>query len=163
MQKTQIRILKTHYGDRWRRTVPSLHEKFVLSMLQPGTSVAFDCVTVPAPNLTIDQSGRYNNVLALNLPRFKYKTLYQLSKQVQLLQKYACHGGLIFVSFNYQFVNYNRLREDFSLLLENWINDLAQHNIVLIKNLTKKLPSTNSWGDCFFIFSNHEIPNNNLH
>ena len=162
MQKSQVRILKTHYGDRWRNTVPSLHEKFIMKMLQPGTSLAFDCVSVPAPDLRVNQPGRYHNVLALNLMRFKYKTLGEIADQIKQLQQQTHYQGCMFVSFNFQFVNHNRLREDFSVALQKWINDLEQHKIILVKNLTKKLPNTNCWGDCFFIFKNYEIPTDNL-
>jgi uncharacterized protein YukE len=162
MQKSQVRLLKKHYGVRWRSTTPDLHEKYVLQMLVPGTSLAFDCVTVPAPDLAINQLGSYNNVLALNLPRFKYKTLEELANQIKQLQQQTCYQGHIFVSFNFQFVNFNRFREDFSTALQKWINDLAQHKIMLVKNLTRKLPRTNDWGDCFFIFKNYEIPTDNL-
>jgi hypothetical protein len=162
MQKSKIRQLKTHYGDRWRGSSQSLHEKAVLRMLLPGTSLTFDCASMCVPNLVVDQPGRYNNVLALNLLKSKYKTLQELADQVRELQKQTLYNGYIFVSFNFQWVNFNRLREDFSVALQKWINDLAQHKIVLVKNLTGKFPQTNSWGDCFFIFKNYEISTNNL-
>lgn len=162
MQKTKIRQFKTHYGDRWRSSSPSLHEKAVMSMLLPGCSLTFECANMSVPNLVLDQPGCYNNVIALNLLKFKYKTLQELADQVRELQKQTLYNGRIFVSFNFQFVNFNRLRLDFSVALQEWINDLAQHKIVLIKNFSKNLPRTNSWGDCFFIFQNYEIPNSNL-
>ena len=162
MQKSQVRQLKTHYGDRWRGSSQSLHEKAIMRMLSPGTSLTFDCASVSIPDLVIDQPGRYNNVLALNLIKFKYKTLSELADQVVELQKQTLYNGYIFVSFNFQFVNFNRLREDFLIELQKWINDLANQKIILIKNLTTKLPQTNSWGDCFFIFKNYEISTTNL-
>ena len=131
-------------------------------MLLPGTSLTFECASVSVPNLVIDQPGCYNNVLALNLTKFKYKTLSELADQVVELQKQTLCDGYIFVSFNFQFVNFNRLREDFSVALQKWINDLEQHKIILLRNLTAKLPQTNDWGDCFFIFKNYEISTTNV-
>ena len=69
----------------------------------------------------------------------------------------------MFVSFNFQFVNINRLQKDFYQEIDIWINQLTQRNILLIKNFTKDLPNTNDWGDCFFVFENHEIPTTNIH
>lgn len=69
--------------------------------------------------------------------------------QLIMLQKQTAHGGRMFVSFNFQFVNINRLQKDFYQEIDSWINQLAQTNILLIKNFTKDLPNTNDWGDCF--------------
>lgn len=162
MQKSQVRLLKTHYGSRWRSDHPSLHEKAVARMLVPGSCLTFDCVLQGIPNMIVDKPGRYNNVLALNLPAFKYKTLDQLLSKVTQLKQQTIPQGLIFVSFNFQFVNFNRFRKDFSTALDKWINDLQQLNIVCIKNLTRRLPNTNDWGDCFFVFKNYEISTDNL-
>lgn len=162
MQKSKVRRLKTHYGSRWRSNSIGIHQKAVAKMLVPGSCLTFDCVLQGIPNLVVDQPGVYHNVLALNLPVFKYKTLDQLKEQIKLLQQQTLPQGHIFVSFNFQFVNFNRFRQDFSLALQQWINDLNQLGIVCIKNLTGRLPSTNDWGDCFFIFKNYEIPTDNI-
>jgi len=164
MQKDKIRLLKVHYGNRWRNRDLTLHDRVILKMLIPGTSLGFDCMARPdiVPNLKISAEGKYNNVLALNLPVFKYKTLDQLANLVLQLQKQTLLHGRIFVSFNFQFVNFNRLRDDFFENLSIWINYLQTCNLILIKNFTKQVPKTNSWGDCFFIFENHEISDTNL-
>lgn len=160
MQKKLLRDLKSHYSSRWRCKENTVHARVVSSMLGPGTTLAIDCGVVypKIENLQVDQPGQYHNVLALNSLRFKYKTLQQLQDQVMMLRAQTLYQGKIFVSFNFQFVNFNRLRENFYQELENWINELSKHKIVLIKNFTKNVPRTSDWGDCFFIFENHEIP-----
>jgi hypothetical protein len=133
-------------------------------MLVAGPSLALDCKLVypKIPDLHIDQASSYNNILALNPIGFKYQTLEQLKNQLLVLQAITLPRGRMFVSFNFQFVNFNRLQQDFYQALNIWINELSQYNIVLIKDFTKSLPSTSDWGDCFFIFENHEISNSNL-
>lgn len=164
MQKNVIRALKSHYGVRWRCTTPSIHGRVVQQMLTPGSTLALDCELVypMIPNLHTAQSNNYNNILALNPFQFKYQTLEQLKKKLLILQTSTLPHGRMFVSFNFQFVNFNRLQQDFYQALKIWINELSQHNIVLIKDFTKSLPRTNAWGDCFFIFENYEISNPNL-
>jgi hypothetical protein len=164
MQKYQVRLLKTHYGSRWKNSTLSLHDRVILKMLTPGTSLGFDCMSRPdiIPNLKISQNGKYNNVIAMNLPRFKYRNLNQIATILLEFQKQTMTNGRIFVSFNFQFVNFNRLREDFHQSLYDWINYLQTQNLVLVKNFTKNLPSTDDWGDCFFIFENYEISDTNL-
>jgi hypothetical protein len=164
MQKNQIRSLKSHYGDRWRNTIPSLHDRVILKMLIPGTSLGFDCVANVSiiPNLKISDNGMFNNIIAMNLPNFKYKTLDQLADIILEFQKQTLPHGRIFVSFNFQFVNFNRLKDNFYESLEIWINFLQKCNLQLVKNFTKELPKTNDWGDCFFIFENYEISNSDL-
>jgi hypothetical protein len=164
MQKDLIRNLKNHYGPRWRCNESDVYSQAILSMLLPGNTLILECDrSYPQRlNLSTSKSGPYHNVLALNPMQFKYQTLNQLSKNLLDLQQQTSKSGRIFASFNFQFVNFNRLQQDFSQALEIWINDLSQHNLVLVKNFTKKLPSTNYWGDCFFIFENNEIPTTNL-
>lgn len=164
MQKSIVRSCKSHYGSRWRGTTTSIHGRVVQKMLMPGSTLALDCELVypEIPDLHTARVGNYNNILALNPIEFKYRTLEQLKNQLLVLQTMTLPYGRMFVSFNFQFVNFNRLQKDFYQALEIWINELSQHNIVLIKNFTKSLPSTGDWGDCFFIFENYAIPNSNL-
>jgi hypothetical protein len=164
MQKNLIRDLKSHYGSRWKCKNSTVHSRVILQMLCPGKTLAIDCKIVypKIELLDVDQTGQYQNVLALNPLRFKYKTLQQIQDQIILLQEQTCFRGKMFVSFNFQFVNFNRLRQNFYLELENWINELSKQKILLIKNFTKNVPRTSDWGDCFFIFENNAIPNNHL-
>jgi hypothetical protein len=164
MQKNIIRSLKSHYGDRWRCDDNSIHSQILRRMMVPGQTMALECGLVYPENLNIqvDSPGHYHNILALNPIRFKYKTLFQLKDHIVNLQKQTVYNGRILVSFNFQFVNFNRLQQDFYQELNIWINELRRYNLLLKQDYTKFLPRTNNWGDCFFIFENHEISNSNL-
>ena len=156
--------MKSHYGSRWRNADDSLHGRALLRMIKRGPSLAVEC-KLPYPSihdLSVDRPGQYENILSLNAVKSKYKTLDQLKDQVLMLQTQAVTNGRLFFSFNFQFVNFNRLQKDFGRSLDFWLDELTDHKIRLIKNLTHDLPRTNDWGDCFFIFENHEISNSQL-
>ena len=86
MQKTIIRNLKSHYGSRWKCDNASVHSRVILQMILPGKTLAADCKLVypNIENLYIDQLGQYQNILLVNPPRFKYKTLQQLKQQIEV-------------------------------------------------------------------------------
>ena len=163
MQKNLIRWKKFHYG--YRCTIMrhnqkhsekhgSPHDAVIMQYLQAGTTLALDCIGHQyqglIPNLSVDQAGIYDNVLMLNTMNLKYLSLEELhTVVVETAQQ--CRQRM-FVGFNFQFVQFNRLKHNFSVDIENWINQLAENNIVLFKNLITDVPKTNPYGDCLFIF-----------
>jgi hypothetical protein len=102
------------------------------------------------PNLAVDQLGVYDNVLMLNTMPMKYHSLPELGEMVMTAAQQSSHR--LIVGFNFQFIKFNRLRDDFYAGLQTWITQLETHNIVLVKNLTKRVPNTNPYGDCLFVF-----------
>jgi hypothetical protein len=163
MQKSLIRSLKNHYGYRWEilrhnqkhtEKINSAHDAVIMQYLVPGSTLAFEFVARQyqgiIPNLAIDQPGVYDNVLMLNTQTTKYRSLPELGEIVAKAAQ-QCRYRLI-VGFNFQFVKFNRLRDDFYTELQIWINQLATHNIMLVKNLTECVPKTNPYGDCLFVF-----------
>ena len=155
MQKDRVRQFKTHYRSRWRGRHNSLYDRTLLKLIQTGSSLLLDCNLVypPLPNCCVDIPGRYQNVLAVNSMRLKYQTLSQLQTHAQDLQQQLVPGGQLFFSFNYQFVNFNRLQKQFDQELQSWLRDLSAQGLTVLHNFTKTLPRTNDWGDCFFIFT----------
>lgn len=132
----------------------SPHDVMIMRYLQPGTTLALDCIGYQyqglIPDLSVDQAGTYDNVLLLNTMNLKYLSLDELhTVVVETAQQ--CKQRLV-VSFNFQFVQFNRLKFNFTECIENWINQLANQNIVLFKNLSTNVPKTSPYGDCLFIF-----------
>jgi hypothetical protein len=163
MQKNLIRSLKSNYGYRWQilrhnqkhtEKIGSVHDAVILKYLVPGSTLAFDYVSHQyqgiIPELAIDQPGVYDNVLMLNTLATRYQSLPEL-REIVIKTAQQCRRRLI-VGFNFQFVQFNRLRDDFYVELQTWINQLATHDIRLVKNLTTCVPKTSPYGDCLFVF-----------
>jgi hypothetical protein len=163
MQKNLIRSLKNNYGYRWEilrhnqkhtEKIGSIHDAMIMRYLAPGSTLAFEFVAHQyqgiIPNLAIDQPGVYDNVLMLNTLSMRYRSLPELREMI-IKTAPQCRHRLI-VGFNFQFVKFNRLRDDFYIGLQTWINQLATHDVVLVKNLTRCVPKTSPYGDCLFVF-----------
>lgn len=163
MQKNLIRSLKNNYGYRWEilrhnqkhtEKIGSVHDAVIMRYLVPGSTLAFEFVAHQyqgiIPDLAVDQPGVYDNVLMLNTLSMRYQSLPELRDQV-IKKAQQCRHRLI-VGFNFQFVKFNRLRDDFYVGLQTWINQLATHDIRLVKNLTQCVPKTSPYGDCLFVF-----------
>jgi len=158
MSKTLIRHLKCHYGSRWRMSQQDHVTKALTQLVKPGTTTALEFSKVYHPVLNASAAEQTcTNLLAMNPSTFKYKTFAEIEDCIVALKSSIETGGRLLVSFNYQFVNYNRLRENFHQGLENMVSRLEQQGLVLIKNFTKKrLPQTSDWGDCFFVFEKNK-------
>lgn len=163
MQKNLIRSLKNNYGYRWEilrhnqkhtEKIGSVHDAVIMRYLVPGSTLAFEFVAHQyqgiIPDLAVDQPGVYDNVLMLNTLSMRYQSLPELRDQV-IKKAQQCRHRLI-VGFNFQFVKFNRLRDNFYVELQTWINQLATHDIRLVKNLTQCVPKTSPYGDCLFVF-----------
>ena len=163
MQKNLIRSLKSNYGYRWEilrhnqkhtEKIGSVHDAVILHYIVPGSTLAFEFVSHQyqgiIPNLAIDQPGIYDNVLMLNTLSTRYQSLPEL-REIVIKAAQQCRHRLI-VGFNFQFIKFNRLRDNFYTELQIWINQLATHDIQLVNNLTKCVPNTSPYGDCLFVF-----------
>ena len=136
MSKPLIRHLKCHYGSRWRMNQPDHVTKALTHLVKPGTTKAleFSKVYHPVLNATVTDQ-KCTNLLAMNPMMFKYKTFQEIENCILALKSSIETGGRLLVSFNYQFVNYNRLRENFYQELEKMLSRLEKQNLILIKNL----------------------------
>ena len=162
MQKNLVRNLKSHYGYRWqilrhnqknKNKIGSIHDAVVKQYLLPGTTLAIDYIGYQyqdiIPDLYVDQLGMYDNIIMLNSIELKYKTLDELVYQIQQRSQ-RCRRMI--VGFNFQFLQFNRLKYNFNHEVETWINQLEKENILLAKNLTGDIPKTSPYGDCIFVF-----------
>lgn len=168
MQKNLVRSLKSHYGYRWEilrhnqkhaEKIRSIHDAVIMHYLVPGSTLALEFVGYQyqglIPDLAVDQPGVYDNVLMLNTIPMKYHSLPELG-EIVIQTAQQCKHRLI-VGFNFQFTKFNRLRDDFYVGLQTWINQLATHDIMLVKNLTTCVPKTSPYGDCLFVFKRTQL------
>jgi hypothetical protein len=163
MQKNLVRKLKNHYGYRWQilrhnqkntDKIGSVHDAVLTKYLVPGTTLAIDYIGYQyqdiVPNLSVDRPGVYDNLLMLNSMTLKYRSLDEIADQIQKLS-HQCRHRMI-VGFNFQFLQFNRLKYNFNQVIELWINQLEKRNILLVKNLTAGVPKSGPYGDCIFVF-----------
>jgi hypothetical protein len=167
MQKSLVRELKSHYGYRWQilrhnqkniDKIGSVHDAALKNYLVPGSTLAIDYIGNQyrdiVPDLYIDQPGVYDNLLLLNSIRFKYKSLDEIAQQIQKLSQ-QCRCRMI-VGFNFQFLQFNRLKYNFDHEVKLWINQLEKYHILLVKTIISVVPKTTPYGDCIFVFDMKE-------
>lgn len=163
MQKNLVRKLKSHYGYRWQilrhnqkniDKIGSIHDAMLKKYLVPGTTLNIDYIGYQyqdiIPNLYVDQPGVYDNLLMLNSIKLKYRSLDEIADQIQISLQQCRHRMI--VGFNFQFLQFNRLKQNFNQDIEHWINQLEKNNLLLVKNLTGNVPKTSPYGDCIFVF-----------
>ena len=163
MQKNLVRKLKSHYGYRWQilrhnqkntGKIGSIYDAVLKKYLVPGTTLAIDYIGYQyqdiIPNLYVDQPGMYDNLLMLNSMSLKYRSLDEIADQIQKSSRQCRHRMI--VGFNFQFLQFNRLKYNFNQAIVLWINQLEKDNILLVKNLTGDVPRTGPYGDCIFVF-----------
>ena len=154
MQKTLVRSLKSHYGYRWvilrhnqkhADKIGSIHDAVIKKYLVAGSTLAIDYIghqyQTVIPDLSVDQPGMYDNLLMVNPIKLKYKSLDEIAVEIQQVAK-QCRQRLI-VGFNFQFVQFNRLKYNFYHAIDIWINQLEQNNIFLLIQKEYNLKLTN--------------------
>lgn len=167
MQKKDVRYQKHLYGQRWEilkynrkhkdKQIITLHDKLILSKLQSGTTLSLDFIGIQYQNIIPNMSfsgdmKKYNNLL-LDQIRFRYKTLDEIFEEIKnLTYLHAEKNASIIVGFNYQFVKFNRLKNNYQKAIENLLEKLADNYIMIEYELKAAVPKTNPYGDCFFIF-----------
>jgi hypothetical protein len=90
----------------------------------------------------------------LNSMRFKYESLDEIAQQLQKLSL-QCRRRMI-LGFNFQFLQFNRLKQDFDHAIKLWTAQLETHNIMLLKTIVSTVPKTSPYGDCIFVFDMKE-------
>lgn len=144
-----------------------MYDKMILSQIKPGATLSLDLgglqYTGLIPDLlvidpwaeinSVPDGKLYDNILMLNSPELKYKTLNQIENLILEQTVRLNSQAKVIIGFNYQFVNINRLTQDYKIALNNWIDSLEAKNFQLQLQLVKKIPNTNPYGDSFFIFS----------
>jgi len=177
MQKNIIRFYKSTYNKRWpllkhnlknsELQLMSLHDKLITNNICSGSTLCLNFMGLQyiklIKNLTVEDNllnyrygpinEKYNNLI-VDWDRFKYKTLYLIAKEViELCNTLLLDNGKMIISFNYQFLKFNRLKFNFEKSIAEFLLTLQTNNINLSYRLPTTIPNTNSYGDCFFIFT----------
>jgi hypothetical protein len=170
MNKTQIRVLKTHYGCRWselkhnkknKQQVLLLENLFFLSNLKPGKTIAYNCLgeiykSTHNFDVTINDELTYQNLILMNNLEFKYKTPTQLFELIDNYSKAANVKGRICVNLNSAYVLYDRLNYTLNDLVNEFVKSFATKKYVLVKKLTTTKIKNYGYGNIFLILDNHE-------
>lgn len=161
MKKSLARELYIHYGYRYELAKYNLrntdqlitpYDRYILDNLNKGVTLALELIghqySKFIPNLVIDEIIKVDNIIAVNSMFFKYQTLEQIGNKIDVLQNNLNKNGKLFVSFNFQFVNFNRLKFDFdtecAIMLENT-------GLKVCGKIVKPHSHTNPYGNNFFI------------
>ena len=146
MTKTQIRILKSHYGTRWelyrynsknKDKKLLLEEKFIISNSLPGPVFAHQCLGEIYQDI-LDVHTHYHapvpTVLLVNNVEFKYKTIDELVLMVADYKKYLVPAGRIIVTLSVTYLKYDRLNISVVSLCNHLIEAFKKQNLVCHKH-----------------------------
>jgi hypothetical protein len=166
MQKSLVRDLCVHYGYRWAIMRHNLrndeqwvtpYDRYILDHLQPGVTTACEYIgnqyAKLVPGINIDSAGPCDNLIAANSTFYKYRTLDQIGELLTELGTRLNPQGRLFAGFNFQFVNFNRLKFDFAVELATML-DATQFEV--IGQVIRAPEQTNPYGNNFFILQKHE-------
>ena len=163
MPKDQIRRLKSHYLSRWAvlrhnqkhdQKIVLLEDNFVLKNLLSGHTLCVDCLGEMyhgiIPNLsTVADDKKYNNLVLINNISFKYKTTEQIFSYVDdLASKVLMPGGRVILSFDHQFLIYNRIEVSVSTMLASCAQYMTNFKVHKMLNLLNKAQP--GYGNYFF-------------
>lgn len=172
MQKKLIRMYKSNYGYRWtilknnlkpsNEPLVTLQDYLIFKNLIPGTTLGLDFMCnqyiSTIDNLTVVEwpieqpTTVYNNIILLNNRFLKYKSFDEMKEFLLDVTQFLQPNGRLFVSFNFQFVKYNRLTKNFLQEINQWVNALDLSDIKLVKKIISNVPKTDPYGDCLFVF-----------
>jgi len=149
MNKTEIRILKSHYGARWTEfrynrkhtdKILCLENRFILSEIVNEPVLALNCLGENFKDIIdihiVPADYKYQTLLLINNVEFKYKTVDQL---VNLIVKYSsmhlAPNGRIIVNINMMFLIFDRLEFSLHSILDQIIQQLNNHKFKINKRL----------------------------
>jgi hypothetical protein len=161
-------MLKSHYQSRWAllrhnqkniQKILLLDDQIVLKNLLSGDTLCYNCLgdiyNGIVANLSLDIADKkYQNVVLINNTEFKYKTLDQIAEYItDLANRALLPNGRLIISFQHQFLIYNRVELGITHLLKSWACDLDNFSTVMhVNRLGKASPG---YGDYFFCFDYH--------
>ena len=162
MNKTQIRILKSHYGPRWhlyRHNYKNkdkklfLEEKFIISNTLPGLVFAHQCLGEIYQGI-LDVHTHYqtsvSTVLLINNVEFKYKTVNELVSIVADYKKCLVPNGRIIVTLSMAFLKYDRLNISVDSLCNQLIESFNEQKLSCHKHyINIKNTATSGVGQIF--------------
>lgn len=157
-------IIKTHLGFRWVLYESNLQsndltffliDKFVLENLLPGDSCCLDDLpdfySSVICNLTSIRLEKYQNIIAINPLAFSYKSLEDIQS---IIANYILHldkNGHLIISINFDNLIYDRTNIPIKLLINRWVENLKDLNLICIKSLYQPNRPF-GYGDYFFVF-----------
>ena len=167
MHKTRIRVLKSHYLERWavmrhnqktQQKILLLQDQFVIKNLLPGNTLCHNCLGEMyqdiIPNLSTTAYSKYNNLVLINNIEFKYKTLDKLTDYLEeLSDQLLLPNSRVILSFEHRFLIYDRVGISVQSLFDNWTNGLQKFKLLSKILLLGK--SQFGYGDYFFCLEYH--------
>lgn len=168
MDKIDVRTLKSHYRSRWallrhnQKNIEKtllLDDQIVLKNLLSGNTLCYNCLgdiyNGIVTNLSLDIADKkYQNIVLINNTEFKYRTLDQIAEYITDLAKCALlPNGRLIISFEHQFLIYNRVEVGINDLLKSWASNLDNFSTVMHVSLLGK--ASPGYGDYFFCFDYH--------
>jgi hypothetical protein len=168
MDKTKVRILKSHYQSRWallRRNQKNIQkillidDLIVVKNLLSGNTLCHNCLgdiyNGIVENLSLDITDKkYQNIVLINNTEFKYRTLDQIAEYITDLAKRALlPKGRLIISFEHRFLIYNRVELGINDLLKSWASNLD--NFSMVKHVSLLGKASPGYGDYFFCFDYH--------
>lgn len=161
MTKTQIRILKLHYGPRWhlyRHNSKNankkllLEEKFIINNTLPGPVFAYQCLGEIYQGI-LDVHTHYqapvSTVLLINNIEFKYKTIDELVPMIADYKKYLRPNGRIIVALDIRYLKYDRLNMSVDSLCDCAIDSFEELQLVCHQHYVNIKNSTYGMGHIF--------------
>jgi hypothetical protein len=167
MTKTQIRLLKSHYGPRWHLYRHNskhankkllLEEKFIINNALPGPVFAHQCLgEIYQGILDVHTHGHtpVSTVLLINNIEFKYKTIDELVPMVADYKKYLVLNGRIIVTLDLTYLKYDRLNTSIDSLRDCTINSFKKQQLVCGQHYVNIKNSTQGLGHIFLSLDHH--------
>jgi hypothetical protein len=128
------------------------YDRYILDHLQPGATAACEYIGNQyarlIPNINIDSTGPCDNLIAANSTFYKYQTLNQIGQQLTELGTRLNTQGRLFAGFNFQFVNFNRLKFDFAQEVATMLDATG---LDIVGQIVRAPEQTNPYGNNFFI------------
>lgn len=168
MNKSQTRLLKSHYLARWAvlrhnhknaNKVLLVHDQFVLKNLLPGSTLCYNCLGDMyqgiVPDLHTNAGQQHNNLVLINNVEFKYKNVDELAEYVcDLAQKHLLPKGRVILSIEHRFLIYDRVAVSVQTMLLRFVKQMKNFVPVASINLLGKAPA--GYGDYFFCLDRND-------
>jgi hypothetical protein len=167
MTKTQIRILKSHYGSRWhlyrhnrknKEKKLLLGEKFIINNVLPGPVLAHQClgeIYQGILDVHTDFCAPVSTVLLINNVEFKYKTVDELVSLIADYKKYLKSEGRIIVTLDITCLRYDRLNISLTSLCNQLIESFIRQKFSCNKHLVDT-KNVNGLGHLLLSLTHHD-------
>ena len=169
MTKKNMRSLMIHFNQLYQhyRSTPDVlvpTDKITVKLLKPGSTLVWNSYgyrfvnhiqdlhiydDFQKSNISLDRT--FDNIVIVNPMVLRYTTTTELSERLLHLITKINEGGRLQLSFNSQFLLWNRVSSPIGPEIELLVNKLEQQGLQLIFKDVKLLQTTIT-GDCKFLF-----------